>query len=122
MPFAGSTYQNTRDDGIYMVACVIRNTGSGWFLLDDAGHKPLNVNSIAENTVSVILDFPVSNFIYSLVVTPDETYALQGINVGASVSTNQITIQFSDKDGNQISPSILTNPSGNFWVMGFFNK
>lgn len=80
-----------------IVDCVIRQTapGEGWEFIDDAGHSPTGVSSIAvDGSGNLLLGF---NFtaakVGSLVAVPDEFYAAQGMIIGASVGFSTATIK-----------------------------
>ena len=74
-----------------IVACVIRQDtqGSGWYVIDDDSHKPLGLD--AENPVeisngSIRLNYSfTAKTVTSLVCAPDEGYASQLLQFGASV-------------------------------------
>jgi hypothetical protein len=70
-----------------VVACVIRNDGTGWKVIDDSMHKPLNVLSVTNDTsvINVNYNFTAKNVV-SFVACPDEQMAMQGIRVGSSVT------------------------------------
>lgn len=78
---------------------VIRNTGSGWFFINDSGHAEVGFKSIQTNpdgTIELFFadDVPVDK-IGSLAVTVDETFAPMGIIGGASISTSSVSIRLS---------------------------
>lgn len=71
------------------IACAIRNTGSGFQLINDAEHNPIGVTSVTNDTDKIILNYDfTAKEVISLVVTPDEIMAKNGIIVGSSVGTS----------------------------------
>lgn len=109
--------------GLIFVAGVLRNTGSGFFWIDDSSHAPLNFDVAIETTsteVTVHFSF-VASKVGTLVVVPDETYALQGIFCGSSVDLDKARITFANTSGLK-DPTTLTSALGNFWVYGLFYK
>ncbi len=77
-----------------IIAGVLRNTGAGWFVLDDATHTPIGITGITENANgSLTIAHNVgATVVSSLVVVPDETFASIGLWCGASVSASSSTI------------------------------
>lgn len=77
-----------------MVGCVIRNTGSGFQVLNDAGHKPVGVAGVREVGGDIVIDYEfTATKVISLVAGPDETYASRGYQVGASVGLSAATLR-----------------------------
>jgi hypothetical protein len=91
-----------------VVACVLRNTGSGWFAIRDTMHTPINVSSVNNDTsvINVNYNFTAKNVV-SFVACPDEQMAMQGIRVGSSVTQSlaAITIARDTEIGTSISYS-----------------
>jgi hypothetical protein len=69
-----------------VVACILRNEGSGWYAIQDVGHEPVNILSVTNDSlaINVTFDFTASK-ICSFVATPDEYLAEQGYFMGSSV-------------------------------------
>jgi len=69
-----------------IVACVLRNTGSGWEMINDSQHTPINIASVSETSsvVTITYSFTASK-VGTLVVAPDETFCKMGLFCGASV-------------------------------------
>lgn len=84
-----------------VVACALRNTGSGWSLIQDAGHEPIGISGVDINGdfVRLTYDFTASR-VGALQVTPDETFAVTGIRAGASVGLSSANIQLAKVGGN----------------------
>lgn len=108
---------------VILVAGVIRNTGAGFFFVNDSDHAPLNLELTIETTATeVTIHFSfVASKVGSLVVTPDETYAVQGIFCGSSVDLDKARITFANSGG-LVNPNSLTSGLGNFWIQGLFYK
>lgn len=73
---------------------IIRPTSSGWTLLSDSQHSPLNVQSIAIddiNSARLKLTHNVTGAgkVYSFSINPDETLTKYGIRAGASVGISE---------------------------------
>lgn len=68
------------------LAGVIRNTGSGWFYIDDAGHNRINMSTVSVQNGSIRVEHTGgAKKVGALVATPDETFGKEGMIVGASV-------------------------------------
>tara|TARA_R110000822_G_scaffold46670_3_gene124189 strand:- start:7065 stop:7853 length:789 start_codon:yes stop_codon:yes gene_type:complete len=68
---------------IYGGVCV--NTAGVWSLLNDASHTFLNFTSATTASNRLRVNYPTVGKVISFICTPDETYAANGISVGASV-------------------------------------
>lgn len=74
---------------IRIVAGAIRNTGAGFALISDSEHEPLGIASVTNDTTKITINYDfTATRVLSLVVTPDEIMADNGIFVGASVGTS----------------------------------
>ena len=105
------------------VACVLRNTGNGWFIIDTDGHEPTGVSHVVTNTDHIALYFDfVAQKVGTFICMPDETYAtVNRMIVGASVGYNRALLQMSiDARAQPAPPMSLDNPNGNIWVYGLF--
>lgn len=92
LPAAGSLLTmaagGTVSGGIIPISCVLRATSSGWTLLNNSGHVPLNVQnvSISSGEDTLTLDHAVgASKVLSFQITPDEQFAKYGVSAGASV-------------------------------------
>lgn len=103
-----------------MIGCVIRNTGKGWYCIDNAGHEPLGVTEVETGDDSIIIHYPMpeGTKVISFSATPDETMAAAGYTVGASVGADRAVIFIYDADHNLIDPHTYVSSSGNIWIMG----
>lgn len=96
-----------------LVACVARNSGSGWELIDDAFHKPINMDSASNTTTNIVLDYSSmgASEVGSLTVVPDETYSSLGFVFGASVANGDANIRASKLCGNRAAGLFRFNTS-----------
>ena len=88
------------DDNNYrprLLACAIRNTGSGWAFINDSSHEPIGFTGIETLPDGRIrLDHAVGAVeVGGLVVCTDETFARRGIIAGASVGLSSSYIDVS---------------------------
>lgn len=91
-----------REDGIIRgdngdiyrkVACVLRNTGSGWFAIDDSGHKPIGVSSITETAAGIEINYSFTvQEVISTSCVADETLGSLDISAGCSVGLSKTTV------------------------------
>ena len=107
------------DSDYKVVACVLRNTGSGWFAINDVDHEPLNITSVSNDNTQIILDYSGINAtkVVSLVVAPDETYA--GLyDFGSSVGLDSSSIRISRREKQKVVSLITHTGNGNFTRSG----
>tara|TARA_R110002072_G_scaffold200977_1_gene358676 strand:- start:6141 stop:7424 length:1284 start_codon:yes stop_codon:yes gene_type:complete len=75
---------------IYGGVCI--NTAGTWSLLNDASHTFLNFTSATTTSNRLRVNYPTVGKVISFICTPDETYAANGISVGASVGLSHSTL------------------------------
>ena len=75
---------------IYGGVCI--NTAGVWSLLNDATHTFLNLTSATTVSNRLRVSYPTVGKVISFTCTPDETYAQNGISVGASVGLSNSTL------------------------------
>ena len=75
---------------IYGGVCI--NTAGTWSLLNDASHTFLNLTSATTVSNRLQVNYPTVGKVISFTCTPDETYAQNGISVGASVGLSSSTL------------------------------
>ena len=75
---------------IYGGVCI--NTAGTWSLLNDASHTFLNFTSATTVSNRLKVSYPTVGKVISFTCTPDETYAQNGISVGASVGLSNSTL------------------------------
>jgi hypothetical protein len=83
--------------GLEVVLGVLRNTGTGWEVLDDAGHTPLNIDSVSTSATHITVNYASMGVtdVGSFTVVPDDALASFGFFAGASVGLEQATITLS---------------------------
>lgn len=82
------------------IGCAIRNTGTGFALIDDATHSPINIASVAtfSDRIELTYNFTASK-VGTATVTCDETLAAYGYVAGASVGLDKMIIWVSQPGG-----------------------
>lgn len=108
--------------GGYLLFGTLRNTGSGWEVLNDSGHAPLNVTSVTSVNGSstsgyILVEFSAMSKVGTLVCGPDDTFAGEGFSFGASVEIGSAKI-FCGQNGAKVSPNSCISSAGNIWFMG----
>lgn len=108
------------------VHCILRCTPwDGWFILNDAEHKPLGVSHITADSEKLTLHYDFTGkAIHSFHVHGDETYLKTPLKFGPSVGLAYAYI-YIGKEGSSQWCNPLTyaeHPLGsNLWVSGFFS-
>jgi hypothetical protein len=108
-----------------VISCAIRNTGSGWTVINDANHEPSNCISVTTFSDRLQLNHGVGiTQVSSLTVTTDETYAKKAYRVGASAGLNYSNIYIYSGAANTapMNPANIADANGNFWVIGLGRK
>lgn len=97
---------------------TLRNTGSGWAFISDAGHRPNGVDATTPVTVTstgIVVTYGFTGTkVASVAVVPDETFAGLGLRVGTSVGLNDVTIQMFRDDPYTIADYVFYD--GSAWV------
>jgi hypothetical protein len=104
-----------------LISCAIRNTGSGWTIINDAGHTPSGCQGIVQHADRLELQHDVGAVrVSSLTVTVDETYAKTGLRVGASVgfALSRIYLYSGAAGTAPLDPATVAASNGNLWVYG----
>lgn len=108
-----SAVRGNSDTKYKIVSGVIRQTssGSGWELIDDANHSPVNVDSVSVNgsgnlSISYSSIGAVNKAYFS--AWPDETFAGWGMRMGCSVGNTSATIEIYAPYGGAIVASSAT--------------
>lgn len=125
-PAEGSTYTSDQAVTYQDFGGTIRNSGSGWYVIDDAGHTPDGITIGTVTSTSVQVYYPTCDVITSVIVGPDDTYAKTfGLVVGASVGFSQLVITGQVNDGSDSGylpdvwdPTTDYSGSSNIWIMG----
>jgi hypothetical protein len=124
----GSTYTSNESQVYRDIAGTIRNTGSGWYVLNDTGHEPDDLTAIGTvTTTSVQVLFPECSQVVAMIAGPDDTYASSTWHAtfGASVGFDNAVIKGSIKDGSDAGylpdawdPTTDFSGSSNIWFIG----
>lgn len=104
-----------------LVSCALRNTGSGWTVINDSGHTPSGCTGVVQHADHIELQHVVGAVrVSSLSVTVDETYAKAGLRCGASVgfALSRIYCHTGAAGSTPVDPATLTASTGNLWVHG----
>jgi hypothetical protein len=104
-----------------LVSCALRNTGTGWTVINDSGHMPSGCSGVVQRADHLELQHDVGAVrVSSLTVTVDETYAKGGIRCGASVgfALSRIYCHTGAAGTAPLDPATLTASTGNLWVYG----
>ncbi|MEV0779168.1 hypothetical protein [Streptomyces sp. NPDC050428] len=109
-----------------LLSCVLRNSGSGWYIIDDAGHRPSGISGLIQHTDRLELTHAATALkVSSFQVTPDEAFAARGLRVGASVglgATRLYLYTAPPTGGGSVppaDPATVVASSGNLWVTGW---
>lgn len=125
-PAEGSTYTSNEGTEYLEFAGTIRNTGSGWYVIKDAGHEPddITMGAVTSSTVTVL--FPLCAQVTYVIVGPDDTYASTwGASFGGSLGFASVAIKGSINDGTDSGtaqdlwdPTTDYSGSSNIWIVG----
>lgn len=98
-----------------LISGVLRNSGSGWGWINDVGHSPSGLGVVTQDSGKITIAHAVSGLkVSSLQVTPDETYAAQGLRCGASVGIDSSNILLYTGNPFTIGDRVFYN--GTTWV------
>ena len=123
----GSTYTTNESVEYLEFAGTIRNTGSGWYVLNDAGHEPDDLLSIGTVTsTSVRVNCPACSKIVSVIVGADNEYAQDcGGKFGPSAGFGYFVIEGSVNDSGDAGvaddiwdPTTDYTAGTNIWIIG----
>lgn len=96
--------------------CILRYTGGAWQFIDTASHTHQGVTTVSTSTSAAVVNFNFTALnVGFFQVTNDETYALAGIQVGASVGLSSATLNFSQVS-KEVSGKVSYN--GSTWDVG----
>ena len=89
------TYINALNTGnkklkLYGGVCI--NTAGTWSFLNDASHTFFNLTSATTVSNRLRVSYPTVGKVISFTCTPDETYAQNGISMGASVGLSSANV------------------------------
>jgi hypothetical protein len=109
---ADGALQGTSGKKYRIVAGTIRNNGgTTWATINDAAHTPVGVTSITQTTTAVEINYAPATKIVTFMCGTDETYAMQGLRVGASVGLTKAVLSLSMTDPHRISDMLTWNGS-----------
>lgn len=123
---SGSTYVSDQSQTYQDFGGTLRNTGSGWYVLNDSAHQPDGITIGAVTSTSVQVHYPACDEIVSFIAAPDDTYATSfGASFGASVGLTFAYIKGSVNDGPDAGtapdvwdPTTDYTSVSNIWVSG----
>ncbi|MEV8402574.1 hypothetical protein [Streptomyces niveus] len=85
------------------VAGALRNTGSGWQVIADAGHESTGITGVVNRPDHIELQHAVGGLkVSDLQISVDETYAARGLRCGASVGVDLSRIYLYDEPADRI--------------------
>ena len=100
------------------IAGALRNTGTGWVLLNNSGHMPEHLSSVEDADTALKVNFDQTFYrVGSIIIAPDETFAPL-YTAGASVGLSYFNLFMYDRNGSIVPPANLISPNGNWWVDG----
>ncbi|TFI30175.1 hypothetical protein [Streptomyces sp. 4R-3d] len=110
-----------------LLSAVLRNTGNGWHILTDVGHRPSGITGITTHANRLEIAHPVDAIrVSSVQVTPDEALAARGVRVGISVGLDRSFLYLytappptGGGPAKPRNPADLAVPDGNLWITGF---
>ncbi len=117
--------QNSADKTVKVAGVIRCIDEKGWFVINDGGHTPVNINRIEVKNGLILVYYTFSaSTIHSFIVSPDETFAGAGYFVGASVNRDRASIAVSRIINGKVVPvdaSTIRSKLGNFWIYGLFS-
>lgn len=103
-----------------VVAGAIRKTNGVWGLIDDTGHTPSGITTVADRGSDLRIHYGfTAKKVVSLVVTADESYAVLGYQFGASVGLDGTTIKITNNQ--QLNAGGYLAYNGTEWVFSTGN-
>lgn len=101
------------------LAGALRNVGLGWELLDNTGHRPINLDHVVDIGPYLRVFYDTAYLrVGALTVCPDETFAALGYHAGASAGLAYANVFMYDASGVAIAPADLVSSTGNWWLSG----
>ncbi len=111
-----------RGSTLIEIGCALRNTGAGWYVIDDAAHHPVNCTGVIQHPTHLELLHPVgATEVITLAVTVDEAYAKAALRTGASAGLEHsyIYLYRGIPDSAPRDPATIKTPTGNLWIQGW---
>lgn len=95
---------------------VIVRSGTGWSVLDDAGHAPLGLTAASLGPNGTLqIDFPALAKVGTFTITPDEAWCGKFIP-GASVGLDVAYVTIRTPNGTLVPANSSLLVGGNWWV------
>lgn len=115
-----ATFKSIEGDIYTKLSAAIRNSGSGWHVIDDPAHEPLGISIGVVTTTNIEILFPEGVQVCDMVVGPDETFAKPPYKAtfGASVGLYRAFI-CGTVSGVTFNPSTWVSSSANIWISGW---
>ncbi|MGW6458034.1 hypothetical protein ACWF94_19330 [Streptomyces sp. NPDC055078] len=110
----------TAGTGLAVIGGALRNTGSGWNVISDSGHRPSGITGVVGRPDHIEVQHAVGAVrVTSLQVTVDETYAAIDLRCGisAGLSLSRIYL-YSGASATPVDPSTIVASNGNLWLQG----
>ncbi|MGW2044630.1 hypothetical protein ACWCPF_05535 [Streptomyces sp. NPDC001858] len=104
-----------------VIACALRNTGSGWAVIGGSAHQPSAVTGVETNADHIELQHAVgATHVVTMSVTVDETFARSGLRAGpsAGLALSRIELYAGAADTPALDPADVVSATGNLWVSG----
>lgn len=104
-----------------LLSAVLRNDGSGWKLLKDAGHSPSGITSVKQLPDRLELTHAATALkVLSVQVKPDEYLTARAYRCGESVGLAATRIYlYRGTSTTPLDPALVVASSGNLWLTGF---
>ncbi|MFF4943742.1 hypothetical protein [Streptomyces rubiginosohelvolus] len=112
---------DTGGQTLRLLSCALRNTGSGWGLINDKGHEPTGVTGVVQHPDHLELTHAVGAVkVSSMQVTPDEYFAAYGVRCGVSggLALSRIYL-YTGSAITPVDPATVVGTSGNLWFTGY---
>lgn len=115
-----ATFTSNEGDTYMKLSAAIRNSGSGWHVIDDANHEPLEITLGSVTSTYIELLFPTVAQVCDLLCGPDETFASPPYEAsfGASVGMDRAFIK-GTVSGAQFNPLTWSDKWANIWLSGW---
>lgn len=119
-PFIDKTESDTN---LQTLAGTIRNSGTGWKIINDKGHYPINIIKVETKSDRIVIYHDVNaKQVATITVTPDETMTAGGYRVGVSGGLDYSYIFIYNKEDKLVNPTTYTNSLGNIWIHGLLKQ
>lgn len=108
------------------LAGTIRNNGSGWAFIDDAGHSPVGFCGVTSHPGYLELHYPKVAQIKTFLASLDETFAATSLRIGTSVGLDVTRLYFYTAapaawpvPNTAVNPASVVSTWGNIWLAGW---